>query len=417
MNAPLVTGIGVIAPTGIGVSGHWQSSLDGVRRLRPLGRPDAGNAPIKVAGEVDEFVESEHVPSKVRVQTDRWTWFALAASQMALDDARLSVDEHDPFDLSVVTASASGGNEFGQREIQALWKQHPKKVSAYQSIGWFYAASTGQISIRHQLKGGCGVVVSDSAGALDALNQARRVLRSGGKAVLVGGTEAPLSPYALSCQSSLRQLNPDPSPETAYRPFHPSGVGYVPGEGGAIMILEDAASAAARGVDGYAAFLGHAATHDAFHPSKPSPEGRQLARAISNALERAGVGPDDVDVVFADGAGDAEADAGEANALRAVFGGRLADLPVTIPKTMVGRLMSGAGALDVAWAALALHTGELPPTVNADAELTRQHYGINLVTERTRPQRLRTALVIARGVGGFNSAVVLGAVDGRRESL
>jgi len=127
------------------------------------------------------------------VQTDRWTWLALA-------DAALDLSSIDPLELSVITASASGGNAFGQKEIQALWRHGPRAVSAYQSIGWFYAASSGQLSILHQFKGPCSVVVTEAAGGIDAIAQARRLIRQGRAAVLVGGTEAPLSPYALACQ-------------------------------------------------------------------------------------------------------------------------------------------------------------------------------------------------------------------------
>jgi 3-oxoacyl-(acyl-carrier-protein) synthase len=402
------TGIGVVAPTGIGVDAHWHATLHPTCRIRPIQRPDLDPLPIQVAGEVTDFVESERVPSKIRVQTDRWTHFALAGAELALADAALRPAEHPRWWLSVVTSSASGGNEFGQREIQALWSRHPNKVSAYQSIGWFYAASTGQISIRHGATGGCGVVVSDGAGGLDALKQAWRTIRQGGKAVLVGGTEAALSPYAVACLSSLPTLSTAADPATAYRPFHPWADGWVVGEGGAMLTLEDAEFARSRGARPYAELLGHAATHDSYHHTRPAPEGEALATAMELALQRAGRSPEDVDVVFADGAGDRAGDAAEAAALRRVFGDRLDQVPVTVPKTMVGRLMSGGGALDVAWACLALQTSVIPPTVNADVAATSARYGISLVTRPLAVRRLATALVVARGVGGFNSAVVLG---------
>lgn len=402
------TGIGVVAPTGIGVDAHWTATLHPTCRIQPIQRPDLDASPIRVAGEVTDFVESERVPSKIRVQTDRWTHFALAGADLALADAALRPAEHPRSWLSVVTSSASGGNEFGQREIQALWSQHPNKVSTYQSIGWFYAASTGQISIRHGATGSCGVVVSDSAGGLDALKQAWRTIRQGGKAVLVGGTEAALSPYAVACLSSLPTLSTAPDPATAYRPFHPEASGWVVGEGGAMLVLEDAEFARSRGARPYAELLGHAATHDSYHHTRPAPHGEALATAMESALQRAGRAPEDVDVVFADGAGDLDGDGAEAAALRRVFGARLDQLPVTVPKTMVGRLMSGGGALDVAWACLALQTSVIPPTVNADVQATVARYGISLVVEPRAVQHLETAMVVARGVGGFNSAAVLG---------
>jgi 3-oxoacyl-(acyl-carrier-protein) synthase len=407
----VLTGVGVVAPTGIGKASYWRSTLGGRSAIKPLARPDARRSPVAVAGEITGFEPADWMANKLRVQTDRWTWFALAAAEMALDDAGLVPAEHPPFHLSVVTASGSGGNEFGQRETQALWREHPSKVSAFQSIAWFYAASTGQLSIRHGLTGGCGVVAADGAGGLDALAQARRLLRRGSKAVLVGGTEAPLSPFALACQAQLRTVYGGSNPDRAYRPFHPEGSGFVPGEGGALMVLEDRSHAAERGARMYAELLGHAATHDAHHHTDAAPDGVQLARAITTALRQAGRTPDEVDVVFADGAGDPGGDRAEAAALRRVFGPRLAALPVTVPKSGTGRLTSGAGALDTVAAALSLRSGVLPPTAGADADAGLERYGIRLVTRRLRPVRLRTAVVVARGTGGFNSAVVLGALD------
>lgn len=400
----VITGIGVVAPTGIGVVEHWESSLERQCRIGPITSFDTAALPVRLAGEVRAFDETEFVENRIRVQTDRWTWMALAATQLALADALLDPTMHDPFELSVVTASASGGNAFGQREIHSLWRDGPRTVSAYQSIGWFYAASSGQISIREQLKGACGVLVADSAGAIDAVAQARRLIHRGTQAVVVGGTEAALSPYALACQLSQATLSRGDDPATAYRPFAPDAQGYVPGEGGAMLIVEDLDWAQRRGAPRlYAEITGTASTHDAHHPTDPPPDHRQLARAIREAIGRAGVTPDDIDVIFPDAVGHVLLDRREAEAIREVFGSR--QVPVAVPKTMTGRLYSGGAALDLAWAALALSHGVIPPSVNIDA--AGGEHGLDLVTQARRSTGLGTALVIARGTGGFNSAAVL----------
>jgi 3-oxoacyl-(acyl-carrier-protein) synthase len=401
----VITGIGVVAPTGLGVTEHWQTSLAGKCRITPYTRyPDT--SPIRLAGQVEGFDETEFVSNKLIVQTDRFSWYALAATRMALDDAGLDPASCDPYAISVVTAAASGGNEFGQREIQALWQQGPRAVTAYQSIAWFYAATSGQVSILHKLKGACGVLVADAAGGLDAFGQARRVIGRGGAAVVVGGAEAPLVPYALACQADLGVLSAAGDPSEGYRPFDAAANGYLPGEGGAMLVVESLSTARA---EPYAEILGHAATHDGYHPMQPAPDGAQLARAISAAIARAGLTPSDIDAVFADGAGNRSWDSLEVGALRSVFGAAAGRLPVTVPKSMVGRLYSGAAPLDVAWAALALRHGVLPPTVNLDPESAG--HGLRFVLEPMRPARLRHVLVVTRGVGGFNSALVLGAVE------
>ncbi len=402
----VITGLGVVAPTGVGVDAHWRTSLEGACRITPFTRyPET--SPIRLAGQVVGFDEREHISHKLITQTDRFTWYALAASGMALGDARLDPGAGDPYALSVVTAASSGGNEFGQRELQTLWAKGPGSVSVYQSIAWFYAASSGQISILHQLKGPCGVLVADDAGGLDVFGQAQRIIRRGGAAVLAGGTEASLNPYALVCQADLGTLSGADDPACGYRPFDAAANGYLPGEGGAMVVVEEAAAARSRGADPYAEILGYAATHDAYHQVEPAPDGRQLARAMSTAIGRAGLTPDDIDVVFADAAGIPARDAAEVAALRLVFGDRAGAVLVTAPKAMVGRLYSGAAPLDVAWAALAIRHGVVPATVNLDPESAG--YGLSFVVEPLRVDRLRTALVVARGIGGFNSALVLGA--------
>ncbi|MFI6905492.1 beta-ketoacyl synthase N-terminal-like domain-containing protein [Nonomuraea sp. NPDC050394] len=391
----VITGLGVVAPTGVGVTDHWEASLAGENRIAAL-----GSGPVPLAGQVRGFDDSEFVDSKLRVQTDRWTWFALAAAHLALADAAFDPGRENPYDLSVVTASGSGGNAFGQREIQALWNQGPKAVSAYQSIGWFYAAGSGQLSIKHQLKGACGVLVADAAGAIDALAEAARLVRGGTEAVVTGGTEAPLSPYALACQSSETALSGCADPDLAYRPFSPDAGGYVPAEGGAILLVEERDSAYGRGAPTvYAEIAGTASTHDAHHVTDPSPDHRQYARAMREAIARSGLTPADIGVVFADGAGSRDRDAAEVAALREVFGARR--VPVTVPKTMTGRLCSGGAALDLAWAALALADGVIPPTINTTST------DLDLVTEPRLVRGLSAALVTARGAGGFNSAAVL----------
>jgi 3-oxoacyl-(acyl-carrier-protein) synthase len=304
--------------------------------------------------------------------------------------------------MSVITASASGGNAFGQREIQALWKEGPRQVSAYQSIGWFYAATSGQLSIKHKLQGACGVMVADAAGAVIALSNAHRQIRRGLAAVVTGGTEAPLSPYALACQSSQATLNTGTDP-TAYRPFAPEADGYLPGEGGAILIAEELDHARRRGAPQlYAEIAGTASTHDGHHITDSPPDHTQLLRAMRQALERASCSPDEIGVVFADGAGDEESDRMEARAIRELFAGRR--VPVTVPKTMTGRLCSGGAALDLASAALALHEGVIPPTVNV---ASADELGFDLVTSAREVPGLSAALIVARGAGGFNSAAVL----------
>ncbi|MDG4825460.1 beta-ketoacyl synthase N-terminal-like domain-containing protein [Asanoa sp. WMMD1127] len=383
----VVTGLGVVAPSGLTAEEHWRSTLAGEVRVGTL-----GDQPV---GQVPGFSAEDNVDPRLIIQTDRWTWMSLAATKMALEDAKYDPAAYDPYATSVVLASGSGGNEFGQREIQALWSQGRRAVTAYQSIAWFYAASVGQTSILHGTKGPNSVLVSEGAGGLDSLGAARRIIRRGTPAVIAGGTEAPLSPYALVCQGTSGRMS-----RTGYRPFDADADGFVPGEGGAVLIVEDAAAAAERGAQQiYGEIAGYAATHDGHHPQDPAPDSAQLARAMRQALADAAVTPDEVGFVVADGAATPALDALEARAIRDVFG---RPVPVTAPQGFVGRLCSGGAALTVATALLALRDGVVPAVGN----LARPGHDLDLVRE-PRPLRTDVVLVNARGFGGFNSSIVL----------
>jgi minimal PKS chain-length factor (CLF/KS beta) len=400
----LVTGIGVVAPTGVGVEEHWSSLVRGEPAIRPVEGFDAARYGITLAGQVRDFVPADHVAPQLAVQTDRWTWMSLAAATLAAEDAGYTAPE-DAYATSVFLASGSGGNEFSQHEIQGLWAKGPRSVGAYQSIAWFYAASTGQVSIRDGFKGPSGVVVTEGAGGLDSIGWARRVARRGTPAVLVGGTEAGLCPYAMLCQATGGRLSTAVRPEDAYKPFDRRANGHVVGEGGAILLLEEPGAAHARGVRRvWGEVAGYAATHDAHHHEDPAPDAVQYARAIRVSLADAGVTPDEVDLVLADGAGVPELDRLELDAIGAVFGDRATPVPVSAPSSWTGRLMAGGSALAVATALLAIRDGIVPGTAFLDDPVEAP--GVDLVTS-SRVQDLSTVVVLARGAGGFNSSLVL----------
>jgi act minimal PKS chain-length factor (CLF/KS beta) len=402
-DAPLITGIGVVAPTGLGTSDHWAAVLAGKSGIGPISRFDPATYPVRYAGEVPGFDTAAQVPSRLVTQTDRWTHLALAATAEALEDAAVDPKQLPEYEMAVVTSSSSGGTEFGQHEMENLYQHDPSWVGAYQSIAWFYAATTGQVSIRHGMRGPCGVLCCEQAGGLDAVGQSRRLLRRDARLVVTGGTDASLCPYGVTAQLSSEGLSSVDDPLRAYLPFSAEASGFLPGEGGAILIAERPDAFAERGGGrAYARVLGYAAGFD------PAPEtGRPpaLGRTLERALQDARLTPEQIDVVFADASGVPRADAEEAAALRALFGA--GGVPVTAPKTLTGRLYGGGAPLDLATAALALHHQVIPHTPGVPS--ARPEFGLDLVLDSPRSAPLRTALVVGRGYGGFNAAVVLGA--------
>ncbi|MGV9874278.1 ketosynthase chain-length factor [Streptomyces cellulosae] len=396
-----VTGIGVVAPNGLTADAYWKSVSEGLGVLDLITREGCEHLPLRVAGEVRSFDPAALVEDRFLVQTDRFSHFAMAAAALALDDAGLGGEPADPYSVGVVTAAGSGGGEFGQRELQKLWGQGSKFVGPYQSIAWFYAASTGQISIRGGLKGPCGVVASDEAGGLDALAHAARAVGRGTDVMVVGAAEAPLAPYSMVCQLGYPELSTLDDPDRAYRPFTEKACGFVPAEGGALLVVEDEERARERGVPVRGVVAGHAATFTGTSRWAESREG--LAHAITGALDEAGVAPEEIDVVFADALGVPEADRAEALALADALGAHGTRVPVTAPKTGFGRAYCGAPVLDTVAALLAMEHGLVPPTPGVFDIC----HDLDLVTQHARPAELRTALVLSRGLMGSNAALVV----------
>lgn len=397
----MITGMGVVAPTGLGAADYWKATLAGISGIAPMREWDAAPYSSRLAGQIGGFEAREHLPGRLLPQTDRVTRLALVAAAQALEDAEVDIAEVGTFDCGVVTSNATGGFEFSHREMQRLWTRGPDHVSVYQCFAWFYAVNTGQISIRHGMRGPGGVLVAEQAGGLDAIGQARRTLTQGrGRLMVAGGVESSFDPWGWVSHLASGTVSTSTDPATAYLPFDHRACGQVPGEGGALLVLEDAESALAHSDHRpHGRVTGYAATFD---PAPGSSRPPALQRAVETALADAGLEPDGVDLVFADAAGVPALDAQEAHALRAVFGPY--GVPVCAPKTMVGRLMAGGGPLDVVCALLALRDGIIPPTVGVTEVV--EEYQMDLVSEpRTRP--LARALVLARGAGGFNSAVVV----------
>jgi act minimal PKS chain-length factor (CLF/KS beta) len=396
----VVTGLGAIAPSGIGQKEIWGAALSGDSAIAPIATFDASRYPSRLIGQLADFRPDDHFSSRIIAQTDRVTQFALLASDEAVTDADVTLSALDPERVGVVTSNATGGFEFTHREMAKLWTQGPDTVSVYQSFAWFYAVNTGQISIRHGVKGPSGVLCGEQAGGLDAIGHGARIIRRGADMALAGGFESSFDPWGWVSHCASGRVSTAQRPEDAYLPFDSRAAGYVPGEGGALLVLEDLARFRERSdATPYGRIAGQASTFD---PPGPGPA-TGLERAIRAALVQAGREPAEVGFVVADAAGLPELDRGEADALAKVFGRHA--LPVTAPKSAVGRLMGGGGPLDAVYALMALRDNVIPPT--AHTQDVPESYGLDLVVGTARPCVADAALVLARGVGGFNSALLI----------
>ncbi|MER6343676.1 ketosynthase chain-length factor [Streptomyces sp. NPDC001595] len=397
----VITGIGAATPNGLGVEAFWKATLAGRSGIGELTGFDVSKYPSRLAGRITDFDAAEHLPSRLLPQTDVSTRYALAVAAWALLDADVDEESLPDYDMGTVTANALGGFEFTHREFHKLWSKGPQYVSVYESFAWFYAVNTGQISIRHKLRGPSAALVGEQAGGLDAIGHARRTVRRGTGLVVCGGVDSAFDPWGWAAQLAGGRVSTATDPAAAYLPFDERASGHVPGEGGAILVVEDAEVARRRGAPQvYGEIAGYASTFD---PKPGSDREPGLRRAAELALADAGLAPGDVDVVFADAAGLADLDRDEARALREVFGPR--GVPVSVPKTLTGRMYAGGGPADVVTALLSMRDGVIPACGNSTR--VPQEYGIDLVTGEPRTRRVRSALVLARGRWGFNSAVVV----------
>jgi act minimal PKS chain-length factor (CLF/KS beta) len=397
----VVTGIGVVAPNGLGLERYWQATLEGTSGIDTITRFDASRYPARLAGQITDIDAETLLPSRLLPQTDVSTRYGLVAADLAISDAKLDPDQMVDYDMGVVTSNACGGFEFTHREFNKLWSQGPETVSVYESFAWFYAVNTGQISIRHKMRGPSSALVAEQAGGLDAIGHARRTIRRGTPVVVTGGVDSALDPWGWVSQLANGRVSHTPCPARAYLPFDTAASGYLPGEGGAILVLESVQGALRRGRHhAYGEITGYASTFDP-PPGSGRPSG--LRRAAELAIADAGISPEAIDVVFADAAGVPDLDAAEAEAIRELFGP--GQVPVTAPKALTGRLYSGGGPLDVVSALLTIRDGVIPHT--AGTTDVPPEYGINVVTGAPVMARVSTALVLARGRWGFNSAVVV----------
>ncbi|MGK5529505.1 ketosynthase chain-length factor [Streptomyces sp. URMC 129] len=397
----VITGIGVVAPNGFDADEYWDAVLHGRGGIDRITRFDPEQYPVKLAGEVPDYDVRRHISGRLVPQTDQATRLALIAMDAAVSDSELELAAIPSDQVGVVTGMSVGGLEYSQRELEKLWRFGSDHVSAYLSFSWFYAVNTGQISIRHGVCGPGGVLTGQTSG-LDAIAHARRFVSEGLPVVMCGAVDSAMCPLGWVIELAAGRMSTVADRTRAYLPFDTAASGYLLGEGGAMLTVEDAEHARDRGVRPYAEIAGYATTFD---PRPGSTREPGLRRAIESALSDAGVTPGEVDVVFADAAGIAELDRAEAAAITHVFGPRA--VPVTAPKTMTGRLYAGGPALDVATVSLSMRHGVIPPTINVTDPVRSDQ--LDLVRGEPRETTVSTALMLARGQG-VNSAMVLTAI-------
>lgn len=401
----VITGLGVVAPNGLGKEAFWDATKKGVSGIKHLQRISTVDIPIQVAGEVTNFSVEGLLDRKLANRTDRVTHFALAAMQEALTDASLVLSQENPRRVGAVMACSWGGVEYVTNEAIATYTRGPRAMSAYTAIAWLQVANVGQASIRYGFQGYCKTPVNDTVGGLDALGIAAGAIRRGvADVIIAGGCEAPLYPLILVMLAQKGYFVRGDDPQ-AYRPFDRRAAGLAVAEGAGVCILEEYEHARQRGAVIYGEITGYGQTNDAQGLGAPSASGRQYARAMSLAMQPEHVSPKEVGYFSLDGHAVQQSDQGEVEALRLTFGDGVYGLPVSVPRTMMGHSYAAAGAWDAIVALLALQHGLVPPTINCDEPDPR--YGLNLVRDEARPFSEPVVLLGGRAAGGANVVIAL----------
>jgi 3-oxoacyl-[acyl-carrier-protein] synthase II len=402
-----ITGLGAITPIGNDVPTFWQNLTAGVSGAGPITAFDSTDFPIHIGCEVKDFDPGRWMDHKMARRTARVTQFALAAARQALTDADLSINPDDSESVGVVIATGGGGMTLLEEGTHVLIEKGPRSVSPLLLPSMMPNAVSCLVSIETGAKGPVLTSTLACASGNYALIESYNFMQRGEADVIIaGGVESattPLTFATLARMGALSQRNDDPA--RASRPFDADRDGFVYGEGAAVMILETEGHARARGAKIYAEVLGGRLTGDAYHITAPDPEGSGAARAMRGALRGAGLQPSDVDAVFAHGTSTLLNDATETKAIKKALGEHAYKVAVTATKSMLGHTLGAAGALSAMAAALTMHEGIIPPTINQ--ERPDPECDLDYVPNQARRAEVNVALVNAFGFGGQNVVLAM----------
>ncbi len=402
----VVTGLGAITPIGNDVAGFWSNLVAGVSGVARITAFDPSKYEVQIAAEVKGFEPRDWMDFKQARRMSRFAQLAVGAARQAIDDARLEIGDHNRDDVAVVINTGGGGlNEVAIGEV-TLTTKGPGRVSPFMVPMMSPSMAAAQVSIQNGIRGPVITAVAACASGVQAFVDAQRLIEHGdADVVIAGGTESaivPVSFAALGNMGALSTRNDDPA--GASRPFDATRDGFVFGEAAAVVVLEAAEYAEARGATILAEVAGGALTGDAFHISAPDPSGYGASLAMQRAVRDAHLDPEQVQVVMAHGTSTPLNDATETKAIRAAFGAHAARLAVSGNKSMVGHTLGAAGALSALAAVLAIRDGVIPPTINYASP--DPACDLDYVPNEARRQAVDVAIANGFGFGGQNAVSV-----------
>lgn len=405
----VVTGIGLVAPTGLGTELFWRALVSGPAAIGPITRFDASGFASRIAAEVRDDQYRELIPPAKLRNTPRATQYAMAAAELALRDARLEPRPEDAARRGVVLGTSLGGWHEAQQQFATLLEKGSGRVNPFLTSGSANHGAAIEVAQLARAQGNHATFSTGCCGSTHAIGHAADLIAFDQLDVcLTGGMEAPISPLVLASLGRLRELSEsNETPSRASRPFECTHDGYVLGEGSAVLVLEAADHARARGATVYAEILGHAAGADAGDPFRVDFSGEAGAAAIAACLRRSGVPAEAVDYVCANANASPHLDRKEVIVLKRAFGPRVLTIPVSSIKAIIGHPFGASGAFQTAAVCLAIQRGTIPPTHNMD--MPDPECDLDLVPNVARTATIRCALVCSYGFGGLNAYVAVAA--------
>ena len=407
-NRVVITGIGAITPIGIGKDAFWQGLLAGKSGITKTTRFDASEYTAQVAGEVKDFEPNDFIDKKEAKRMDRNAQFAVAASKLAIEDAKLEVTDENADRIGAYIGTGIGGIETLHKQYETLFDKGPSRISPFFVPMMIGNMAAGQVSITFGLKGPSSCIVTACASGTNSIGDAFRVIQRGDADVmLAGGTEACISPAAVAGFCSMKALCSDfnEEPTRASRPFDKNRSGFVMGEGSGVVVLETLEHAKQRGAHIYAELVGYGSNSDAYHITSPSPGGVQAAKCMQLALNDAAMNPQDIDYINAHGTSTNMNDETETMAVKTVFGDHAYNLAMSSIKSMTGHLLGAAGGIECIATALTIEQDIMPPTINY--ETPDEGLDLDYVPNEARQKTVNAALTNSLGFGGHNACLIL----------
>lgn len=400
----VVTGLGAVTPLATGVEESWQKLCQGKSGVARITKFDPSGLNVQIAAELKGFHPEDFLDKRKIRRTDPFIQYALVAARMAIDDARLTINEHNASRVGVVLGSCAGGMNMYEKNLYALSNEGPERVSPFFIPGFIPNMAAGEVSMDFGARGPSKCVVTACATGNNCIGDAFRLIQyDEADAMIAGGTDAYILPIAVAGFDKMRALSRrNNEPEKASRPFDKDRDGFVIGEGAGVVILEEMESAMRRGAGIYAEVIGYGSNIDSFHITEPDWENQ--ARCLKLALSDAAISPGDVEYINAHGTSTAINDVSETKAIKAALGEHSKKVPISSNKSMIGHLLGAAGGVEAIFTVLTVRDGIIPPTINYDAP--DPECDLDYVPNVARKAQVNMALSNSLGFGGINATLV-----------